>query len=139
MHRIQGTHKDTIGQHIAGFFSKSICKDVYEPYSAIGWIDNDNKLVGAAIFNNYTGANIQLHMYLPNKTTKKVIKDIIRYVFVQLKCCRLTVKVEGDDKKLFQLLPRIGFEYEVTQKDYFEGPLDATVYKLTKNNAMKWL
>jgi RimJ/RimL family protein N-acetyltransferase len=73
---------------------------------------------------------------------KSTIKDVYRYVFEQLKCERLTAKPYCTNKKLLQLLTRLGFEYECTQERYYkEGDevIDAEVYKLTKENIPKWV
>ncbi len=114
---------------------------VTDSFSAMGWID-DQKLIGQAIFTDYTEANIEIHLYAPRCGTRKIIKEVYNYVFNQLKCERLTAKPYCSNKKLLQLLSRLGFEYEFTQKDYYKvnGKLEhAEVYKLTKNSIPNWV
>lgn len=141
MHRIQGTYEDSVGQYIAGYFQRAVDRKVIPPYSAIGWIEKD-KLVGQSVFVDYTGSNIEIHLNTPGVFNRRIIRDVYGYVFKQLKCNRLTAKVATNNEKLLQLLPRLDFEYECLIEQYYgewDSPVDAAQYKLTKNNALKWL
>lgn len=141
MHRIQGLYTDSIGQLIAGWFTRETGKTVHGPYSAIGWI-KDTKIVGQALFVDYTGSNIEIHLNAPRCMSRKTIKDVYSYVFKVSKCNRLTAKPYADNEKLLQLLPRLGFVYECTLSQYYgepDAPVDAVVYKLTKENALRWI
>lgn len=138
---VYGKYDDSIGQLIAGYFVRNTGYPITGPFTAIGWI-KDTKLVGQAIFNDFTGANIEIHLYFPNGLTKNNIKDVYKYVFNSLKCERLTAKPYCTNEKLLQLIERLGFVYEYTQEKYYkEGDksIDAVVYKLTKENIPKWV
>jgi hypothetical protein len=142
-HFVCGTSKDSIGQHIAGHWSKSADRQVLPPYSAIGYI-REGKMIGEAIFVDYTGSNIEIHLQSQDKNcfNRRTIKYIYKYVFVQLGCNRLTARIKPDNKQLLSLLLRLGFEYEYRQIDYFgprETPEDALVYRLTKEKALRWM
>lgn len=140
MNMISGTDKDTVGLFIGGWFSNKTNNVLAPPYSAIAWLE-DNQIALAAVFNDYTNYNIQAHLYGPKKLTKVCLKNIYNYVFKELKCKRLTAQPKRNNKKLLQLLPRIGFKYEATLKNYY-GPFrsdDAIVLVLTEETAVKWL
>ena len=140
-HPVYGSYDDSIGQMIAGYFVRNTGYPITGPYTAVGWI-KDSQLVGQAIFNDYTGANIEIHLHFPRGLTKSNIKDVYNYVFNSLKCERLTAKPYCTNKNLLQLLSRLGFVYEYTQEKYYkEGDkiIDAVVYKLTKENIPKWV
>lgn len=144
MYSIYGTYEDSVGQLIAGYFSRAVDRKVIPPYSAIGWVENKDSpiIVGQAVFVDYTGSNIEVHLNIPGKFSRRVIRNVYGYAFKQLKCNRLTAKVALHNQNLLQLLPRLGFEYECLMQAYYgepEAPVDALVYKLTKNNALKWL
>jgi len=126
---------------IAGYFNQTRPLPVAEPYTAMGWL-KEEKVIGEAIFTGYTGSNIDIHINMPRCVCRKTIKDVYSYVFKQLKCNRLTARIEPTNDKLSRLLPRMGFVYEYTQEQYYgtpNAPVDALVYKLTKNNALKWI
>jgi len=140
-HSIYGSYNDSVGQLIAGYFVRNTGYPITGPFTAIGWIQ-DEKIVGQAIFNDYTGANVEIHLHLPNGISRKTIKDVYKYVFKILKCERLTAKPYCTNEKLLHLLDRLGFVYEFTQEKYYrEGDklIDAVVYKLTKNSIPKWV
>lgn len=141
MHTICGRFDDSVGQLIAGYFFRNTGYPITGPYLAMGWIKND-QIVGQVIFNDYTGANIEIHLHAPNILNKKTVKDVFKYVFETLKCERLTAKPYCTNKNLLQILTRLGFEYECTQERYYKDGdkiIDAVVYKLTKNNVPKWV
>jgi hypothetical protein len=127
---------------IAGYFNQAHgCVAVAEPYSAIAWL-KDGKVIGQAMFTGYTGSNIDIHLNAPRCVCRKTIKDVYSYVFKQLKCNRLTAKIEPTNDKLSRLLPRMGFEYKFTDEGYYgepDKPIDALVFVLSKQNALKWI
>lgn len=112
------------------------------PYVAIGFVDEAGTLRGGAVFNNYNKSNIDLTIYCPGVTTRGLIRVVMHYVFVQLKCNRMTGRTRLDNKNTQKLLPRLGFKYEATQKQYY-GPdkNDAAVmYMIDRETAVKrWL
>lgn len=141
MHTISGRFDDKVGQLIAGYFIRNTGYPITGPYLAMGWIKND-QIVGQVIFNDYTGANIELHLHAPKILNKKTVTDVFKYVFETLKCERLTAKPYCTNKNLLQILIRLGFEYECTQERYYKNGdkvIDAVVYKLIKNNIPKWV
>jgi RimJ/RimL family protein N-acetyltransferase len=127
---------------LGGYFTNNTGYPITGPFTAMGFLDRD-KILGQAIFNDYTGANMEIHLYAPKCFTKPVISSVYKYVFNFMKCVRLTAKPSTRNEKLYQLLERLGFEYEFTQKDYYKDNdgaiLDALVYKLTRNNVPDWV
>lgn len=141
MHAIYGSFEDSVGILIAGYFVRATGYPITGPYTAIGWVKNNN-IVGQAIFNDYTGANVEIHLNLPKGITKSKIQEVYKYVFKSLNCERLTAKPYCTNKNLLQVLERLGFVYEYTQERYYKENnkiIDATVYKLTKENIPKWV
>jgi len=141
MHPIYGTHTDSVGYLLKGYFEQNTGYPITGPFSALGWV-HEGKLVGQCVFTDFTGANIEIHLYAPRIFTRKTIKDVYDYVFNKLKCERLTAKPYCTNEKLLQLLERIGFVYECTQEKYYkegEQVIDAKVYKLTKSTIPSWI
>ena len=138
---VYGTSDDSVGMMLAGAFVRNTGLPICGPYTAMGFV-KDSKLKGQAIFCNYTGANMDIHIYMPGCITRSVTKHIYQYVFGFSNCLRLTAKPYSNNKKLLSLLPRLGFVYECTQVDYYRDDSNvihnAEVYKLTKDNIPKW-
>lgn len=112
------------------------------PYEAIGFLDNAGYVRGGAIFNNYNGSNIEVTVYAPNMATRGMIRAVMHYVFVQLKCNRLTAKTRRSNKTAQKMLPRMGFSFETTLKQWYGADRkdDAVQYVLTRDDALgKWL
>lgn len=142
MYSVYGTDKDSIGMMIAGEFIKNTGYPITGGYSAMGFV-KDNKLIGQAIFDNYTGANIDIHLYAPGCFNRQIIKSVYQYVFNFKKVERVSAKPFHTNQKLLQLLPRLGFVYEFTQERYFKEDsgdiFDAVNFKLTRNNVPDWV
>lgn len=139
---IFGTHTDSVGMLLAGYFVKNTGHPITGPFTAMGFVKNGD-IVGQAIFNDYTGSNVEIHLYAPKCFTRSVISSVYKYVFNFLKCKRLTAKFYSDNQKILQLLERLGFKYEFTQEDYFQKEngdiIDAIIYKLKRNKVPDWV
>lgn len=142
IHTVYGNYEDSIGMMLAGHFVKKTGYPITGPYLAMGWIQ-DGKLIGLAIFNDYTGSNMEIHIHGPGAMTRRSLREAYNFVFNINGCHRLTAKVYTHNQKLLQVLERIGFVYEFTQEKYYkenDGTItDAAVYKLTRENVPEWI
>ena len=141
MNIIFGVHTDSVGVMLGELYIKNTGYPVSGAFSAMGVI-RDNKIIGQILFQNYTGANVDMHLYTPGCFSKNIINLVYSYMFNELSCKRVTAKVLPTNEKLLQLLPRLGFVYEYTQEQYYniDGDIyDVLNYKLTKNNIPKWV
>lgn len=133
MRIITADSNSKLGPIIADWYNKKIKTNIAPPYSLIGVIDDNFDIKGAIFFDNYyENGNVDIHLYVPGCFTRKNIKFVNNYVFNELKCIRLTARVERKNKKLLKILPRLGYKYEATLKCYF-GPHkenDAIIYVL---------
>jgi hypothetical protein len=133
-----GTHQDDIGVTIAEWFGAISGKPVFGSYSAMGWSDPGG-LKSAAIFNDYTGSNLEIHIV--GRMTRQTMREAFRYVFDQVKVIRLTAKPHRSNKRLLRMLPKIGFKFEATLKHYYgpERKDDAIVFRMDRDAALKWM
>lgn len=142
IYTVYGRYDDSIGQMLAGHFVKNTGYPVTGPYMSMGWI-KDGVLIGEAIFNDYTGSNIEIHIYGPGAMTRRALREAYNFAFNMNGCHRMTAKPFKHNKKLLQVLERIGFVYEFTQEKYYkenDGSItDALVYKLTRENIPDWI
>jgi RimJ/RimL family protein N-acetyltransferase len=127
-----GNCQNLMGRRIAKWFESQSGYTVNSPYSCIG-INEGKELIGVLIFVDYTGSNIELHAFLhPGCITRKLIKYVARYVFVELGCNVLRAKPHHKNEIVIDLLGRLGFEYEATLERYYSDTDHAVVFKLKK-------
>lgn len=128
-------------QIVANFVSAGLGVRIHPPYTAMGWVAVDEsgnwKLVSGAIFNDYHIASIEISFY--GKLTRQCWRDILDYVFNQLKCLRLTARTKYSNVTVRQMLPKHGWVYEGTLKRFYGSAKShgALVYRLDAEEAGK--
>lgn len=134
---IFGTHETRDGLRIAAWFGRAVGKPQSAPYATLGCLEGDD-LCNALLFNDYNGANIELHM--AGKIKRSLIREGMRYAFLQLGVQRITAKPYHSNEKLLAILPRLGFVQEGIVMQRYYGPNDdAIVFRLDRPAAEKWM
>lgn len=127
---------------IAGWAGEQLGVRFQEPYTAFGFVSNEGSIQGACVFNDYyPGGNLELTYVGPNSLNRSVLRFMARFCFEELQATRVTAKTKRSNVTVRRLLPKGGFAFEHTQKNYF-GPTrgdDALVFVLFRENAGKWL
>lgn len=138
---IQGTSLEETGCLLAQWFIKESNQNILPPFSAMGFMTIEGELKGVAVFNDFNGSNIEIHLHAPKCIFLSTYKAVLNYVFNTLKCNRLTAKPYRSNKNLLRLLPRMGFEYECVLHQYYGAGRqeDAIVHRVTLENASLWL
>lgn len=134
-----GSEGEFKGELLKNWFEEQIGEGFDNKYAAMGFLKED-KIVSVALFNNYTGNNIDFHYYGP-VITKGNYKKVLDYVFNFLKCNRLTTVPHREHTKTLVILPRLGFIQEAILKNYYgvDDSKDGLVYVITKERAKKWV
>lgn len=135
---VAGTHETPAGRSIAEWFGRFVGKPTFAPYSAIGCL-KQGELCNAALFVDYNGSNIELHM--AGTITRALLRDGLRYAFLGLNVQRVTAKPYRSNVTLREIVLRLGFEPEGVMHRYY-GPSsddDAIVYRLDRPAAEKWM
>jgi RimJ/RimL family protein N-acetyltransferase len=81
----------------------------------------DRALVGAAIFHNYNGTNVELSYYGPETITAGVVKFLARTAIFELNVTRVTFHVRRTNRRLRRHLVRLGAKHEATLWQFY-GP-----------------
>jgi RimJ/RimL family protein N-acetyltransferase len=136
---ICGTHESADGKRVADWFGEVVGKPQNGPYAAMGWEDGNGRLRTVALFNDYNGANVEMHMV--GSLSRGSIRDALRYAFLQLKVLRITGKPYRSNVKLREILVRLGFKAEGTMQRYYGSSSDddAIIYRLDRDAAAKWM
>ncbi len=104
---------------------------------AIGIINNEGLLIGAATFHEYNGSNVEFCFYGPQSVTHNIMRQLVNFAFDVLKVNRVTARTPRRNKIVNRHLPRYGFKVEGIMRHYY-GPvkkLDGIVYGLLRSDA----
>ena len=101
--------------------------------AAIGIVRN-NHLIGSAIFQNYSGHNVELSYYGPQTFSAGIAKTLARYVVERFNVDRLTMRTNRRNASILKMFQRFGFKFEGLQHRYY-GPFgDAAVFVLFRED-----
>jgi RimJ/RimL family protein N-acetyltransferase len=129
-------HDDAVANWVAAGLGITIAP----PYTAIGVIDASGRLIGGAVFTAWDGANIDVTVYGPRAMTRGALRAGCRYAFGQLRCERITARCKRTNKAMRDLMERLGFVHEGTQRRFWGAGRenDAMLYGMLKNDC-RWL
>jgi len=99
--------------------------------------EENNKIIGAVIFNDYDGNNLFVHMALDNPKVyqRRFIKLTFDYIFNQKNCGRVTGQCFEENKKIQKLLTSVGFKKEGIVRNVIPtktGYKNAAIYGMLK-------
>jgi RimJ/RimL family protein N-acetyltransferase len=106
---------------------------------ALGVIDRDGVLVGAAVFQCLNKTNVEFSYVGHRSLTASVARGLMAHAFDYLKVCRVTAKTPRQNKSVTRALPKFGFKMEGVMKHYY-GPkkrLDAILFGLLEADARR--
>lgn len=119
---------------IAGFLEDKLKVKISPPFTAFGFVSDDNRPMCAVLFNDFNQANMEMTIYAePGGITRQVLKYLANYVFVKNGCRRLTVRTKKRNKRVLQLAPRYGFKYECLLKNFFPDD-DAVMFRMLRED-----
>ena len=126
------------GEAIASFIEEKLGITISRPYEAFGFMSDDGRPLCAFVFNDMSGANMEMTVYAePGGINRGVLKYISNYVFNTAQCRRVTVRTKKRNKRVLKIAPRYGFQYECVQKHFFADD-DAVVFRMLKEDC-RWL
>jgi RimJ/RimL family protein N-acetyltransferase len=126
---------------VAGWCEGKMGRKMGPWFKAVGVINNEGRLVGAATFHDYNSHNIEAAYYGPGTMTKDVYVGLAQYCFEVLKVTRITARTTRKNRHINKGLPRLGFRLEGVSKHYF-GPLkrdDAINYVALRSDFEKFM
>jgi RimJ/RimL family protein N-acetyltransferase len=100
---------------------------------AIGIVRNNN-LTGSAIFQNYSGHNVELSYYGTHTFSAGIARSIAQFIIERFNVDRLTMRTNRNNKSILKIFSRFGFKFEGIQHRYY-GPFgDAAVFVLFRED-----
>ncbi len=100
---------------------------------AVGLMNPVGQPVGAVLFQNYNGNNVDLSYYGVNTLTLGIARTMAKIVLHQFNASRVTILTSKKNKSIIKFLPRLGCRFEGTARCFY-GPEDNV-----RNTAMRFV
>lgn len=105
-------------EFVASYLFKMYKQKPFKVERALGII-KDNQLVGAVIFHNWNGANVEMSYYGKDTMTVGIVRLLARFMICTFDLSRLTVVTIRRNKRLIRAYYKLGFKLEGTQRCYY--------------------
>lgn len=86
---------------------------------ALGLIGSGGSLVGAVLFHNWNGANVEISYYGHNTMTPGILRCLARFIINEFDPARLTATTSKKNKQFMRSLQRFGFKLEGAQRCFY--------------------
>jgi RimJ/RimL family protein N-acetyltransferase len=119
------------GERPAAWVSWRIGRRIAEPYVAMG-VEIDGEMVGAAVFNNFTGPNVHCTVAgSPRAWSRIFLRRLATYAFDELACLRVTLTTE--QPIVADLCQRLGGQHEGTMRSAFGPGRDGMIFGILRD------
>lgn len=118
---------------VAAFILSSVLKiNFSKPYFGCAMFNARGFPVGAFLFNNWSGPNVELTIACDVPLGMKAVRFIARAAFVELAASRITVHTSPDNARSLAAIKSVGFQYEGFCSDFYGEGKDAFSFALTR-------
>lgn len=107
------------------------------PYVAIGY-ERQGELVGGVVFTQYTVTNITITTVLDAPLSRKFLRAIYYYPFLQLKVKRITALIDKRNTASRELVEHDGYVKEGCLREASPNGDDVIVYGLLRKDC-RWI
>ena len=127
-------------RYVVDWASRQLGRSVGGEFPRTIGIIRNWELVAAVIYSEYKHPDIHASIVstTPAWCTRRALRHILRYPFVQLGCKRVTAVTEATNHPAREFLCRLGFRQEGIHPDA-RPTGDAVSYGLLARDAAKWL
>lgn len=124
-------HGHTIARHAGSVFNPAVDVVIARVH--------DGEFRGGVIYNNYTGASINLHVYGvdPNWVNRDMLWIAFHYPFVQLGCKKVFAQVPANNTRSLDFELKLGFKIEARIADVF--PDEDLIVVSMRREECRWL
>ena len=113
----------------------------YNLVCAIGTMDKDGVLNGAAVLHDHTAHDMELSAYCEGSFSYDLCRAIAYVAFIHKKVQRITIVVPREKKNLLRRVKKFGWVYEGTKRKYY-GPFkrhDGIIFGMLANEASRFM
>jgi RimJ/RimL family protein N-acetyltransferase len=120
--------------------AKIKCPPFPEPNTSIGFLNEEDALVGGVTFTNFTGREIWASIWCddPRMWTRTNLFTMFDYCFGTCNVRRISVIVKADNSKSLSMVRKLGFVQEGVSRDFFADGLDGILFGMLKEEC-KWI
>jgi hypothetical protein len=118
-------------ERFGAWAGKMLDTTIYQPFTAIGVEDEQGNEIAAAIFNGYTGYDVELTLVGKGKFTRGLWRSLLHYGFQQLNVSRVTMRTRASNIAAIKLAAHFGARFEGRLRRHFSGE-DAIVFGLLR-------
>lgn len=126
---------------VAQWAEKKFGRALAPYHAAFGIIDASGALVGAALFQDFNGSNVEVSYFGRNALRLNIVRGLMLYAFDKLRVNRMTVRTPARNKPVSQHIVKLGFRHEGSLK-YYYGPFakdTALLFGLTRKGAERFI
>lgn len=130
-------HDEAVGK----WLGERLKYEIAPPFAAVGVLDDEGALRAGWVINGFNGFNADIAFYGPGFLNRRVINGMYTHLFVDIGVIRSSTYVRRDNKKMRQVIERMGFRLEGVKR-WFLGPRsrdDVFCYALFLDKAQKWM
>ncbi len=103
----------------------------HQPYTAFGSVNEHDEITAAAVFNNYTGIDIEVTVVGKGKFTRLMWMIVLDCIWVENKCTRCTMRTRESNEQAIKVCIHFGARVEGRLRKYY-GTEDAVILGLLK-------
>lgn len=92
---------------------------LYKYDRAIGIVNPSGGLVGAVLFQDWNGSNIEISYYGPKTMTAGIVRCLARYALTTFDPSRLTAITSKRNRQFMRALQKLGFRLEGIQRCFY--------------------
>jgi len=110
-------------------------------WKSIGAIDEEGRLIGAAVLHDLTQYDVELSFYGPNTLTMDMCRAIAWHCFIQQGLERISIHVRRSNRRLLKALPAMGWRWEGVKHHLFGNDKkdDGILFGILRENAVRYL
>jgi RimJ/RimL family protein N-acetyltransferase len=90
---------------------------------SVGIVDTEGGLIGAILFGNFNGTNVELNYYGEKTVTLGICRAIARIALTEFNAARVSALTSKRKKHLIAAMQKVGFRLEGAQRCFY-GPKD---------------
>lgn len=131
---------DVVGEYISIRFPRLTSHALYKPHVAVGFVDNDNVLIGGLGLRrlNLFDGELSIAAEKRNFISSNILRELFTWAFIDQGFTRLTCNIAKPNKRARRFVEKVGFSLEGTKKKGFDGVKDACVYGMLKEDC-RWI
>src|SRR5277367_6087947 len=104
---------------VAKWLFEWLQRPLYKYDRAVGIVNSSGALVGAVLYQNWNGPNVEISYYGKKTLTLGIVRCLARYTLTSFDPARLTAITSKRNRQFMKALQKLGFRLEGIQRCYY--------------------